>query len=96
MHISDEGFSLIKKFEGCPIDDKGNAIAYKCPAGVWTIGYGHTKDVKEGDVWSKEKAQFMLWQELEDEYEQYINDLVTVPLNQTQFDSLVSSLGEVS
>jgi len=90
MHISDEGFCLIKKFEGCPKDDKGNAVAYKCPAGVWTIGFGHTKDVKEGDVWSKEKAEFMLWQELEDEYEQYINDLVTTPLNQSQFDALVS------
>jgi lysozyme len=54
MHISDEGFCLIKKFEGCELN------AYKCAAGVWTIGYGHTKDVQEGDVWAKEKAEFML------------------------------------
>jgi lysozyme len=64
--------------------------AYKCAAGVWTIGYGHTKDVQEGDVWDKEKAEFMLWRELEDEYEVYVNDLVTVPINQSQFDALVS------
>jgi len=84
MHISDEGFQLIKDFEGCELE------AYKCAAGVWTIGYGHTKDVQEGDEWDKEKAEFMLWQELEDEYEKYINELVTVPINQCQFDALVS------
>jgi lysozyme len=84
MKISDEGFDLIKHFEGCELE------AYKCAAGVWTIGYGHTKDVQEGDVWNKEKAEFMLWRELEDEYEVYVNDLVTVPINQCQFDALVS------
>ena len=84
MKISDEGFDLIKHFEGCKLE------AYKCVAGVWTIGYGYTKDVQEGDVWDKEKAEFMLWRELEDEYEVYVNDLVTVPINQSQFDALVS------
>jgi lysozyme len=84
MKISDEGFDLIKHFEGCELE------AYKCAAGVWTIGYGHTKDVQEGDVWNKEKAEFMLWRELEDEYEVYVNDFVTVPINQCQFDALVS------
>jgi len=57
---------------------------------VWTIGYGHTKDVQEGDQWTKEKAEFMLWRELEEEYEHYVNSLVTVPINQCQFDALVS------
>jgi lysozyme len=84
MHTSDEGFELIKKFEGCELE------AYQCAAGVWTIGYGYTKDVKEGDVWSEEKADFMLWRELDDEYEHYINSLVTAPINQCQFDALVS------
>jgi len=84
MHTSDKGFELIKKFEGCELE------AYQCAAGVWTIGYGHTKDVQEGDKWSEEKADFMLWRELDDEYEHYVNSLVTVPMNQSQFDSLVS------
>ena len=84
MHISERGFELIKKFEGCELE------AYQCAAGVWTIGYGHTKDVQEGDKWTEEKAEFMLWRELEDEYEEYVNNLVTVPLNQCQFDALVS------
>ena len=41
--ISDRGVELIAKYEGCKLE------AYKCPAGVWTIGYGHTANVKEGD-----------------------------------------------
>ena len=40
MEISQEGVSLIKKFEGCELE------AYKCSAGVWTIGYGRTKNVE--------------------------------------------------
>ena len=36
------GLDLIKHFEGCEL------YAYKCPAGVWTIGYGHTKGVEPG------------------------------------------------
>ena len=56
MHISDEGLELIKHFEGCPTDEEGNAVAYQDAVGVWTIGYGHTKDVKEGMTISKEQA----------------------------------------
>mgnify|MGYP003135650928 FL=1 len=90
MNISEEGLALIKHFEGCPTDDEGNVIAYQDAVGVWTIGYGHTKGVQEGDKWSKEKAEFMLWRELDEEYEEYVNDYVHVPLNQTQFDALCS------
>jgi lysozyme len=90
MHISEEGLELIKHFEGCPLDEEGNAVAYQDAVGVWTIGYGHTKNVQEGDKWTKEKADFMLWRELEDEYESYINDYVHVPLVQCQFDALCS------
>jgi lysozyme len=84
MNISDEGLELIKHFEGCELE------AYKCPAGVWTIGYGHTKDVQEGDKWSQDKADFMLQRELEEEYENYVNNFVHVDLNQHQFDALCS------
>ena len=83
MKISEEGKALIKKFEGCELE------AYKCPAGVWTIGFGFTKDVKEGDVWSQSYAEEMLDIELE-EYEEYVTDLVDVPLNENQFSSLVA------
>jgi lysozyme len=83
MNISQEGISLIKKFEGCELE------AYKCAAGVWTIGYGHTKDVKEGDSILKEDAESMLMHELQ----KYCNDVdiaVKVDLKQNEFDALVS------
>lgn len=83
MQISEEGLSLIKKFEGCELE------AYLCPAGVWTIGYGHTKDVKEGDKINKEEAEYLLQEEMI-EYEGYVNDYVEVPLQQHQFCALVS------
>ena len=55
MHINKEGLSLIKECEGLSLK------AYKCPAGVWTIGYGHTgKDVKKGMVITEEKATELL------------------------------------
>ena len=83
MKTSIEGLALIKKFEGLELE------AYKCAAGVWTIGYGHTKDVQPGDVWSESHADHMLEVELE-EFEAYINNNVTAPLSQNQFDALVS------
>jgi len=83
MHISQEGLSLIKKYEGCELK------AYLCPAGVLTIGYGHIKNVKEGDTITQEEANDMLLHEMV-EYEDYINELVKVDLEQYQFDALCS------
>lgn len=55
MHINNEGLSIIKESEGLSLK------AYKCPAGVWTIGYGHTgRDVKKGMVITEEKATDLL------------------------------------
>lgn len=51
--------NLIKAAEGCRLN------AYKCPAGIWTIGYGHTKGVKEGDTWTQEQADKALEQDIE-------------------------------
>jgi len=83
MNISKEGLALIKKFEGCELE------AYRCPAGVWTIGFGTIKDVKEGDRITKDEANHLLEEEMI-EYESYINDMVDVPLEQNQFDALCS------
>ena len=83
MKTSHEGLALIKKFEGLEL------TAYQCSAGVWTIGYGHTKGVQPGDEWSQSHAEHMLEVELE-EYEGYINNAVKVALSQNQFDALVS------
>ena len=81
MKISQEGLALIKKFEGCELE------AYQCPAGVWTIGFGSIKGVKEGDKINKDEANHLLEEEMI-EYEGYINNLVKVPLKQYQFDAL--------
>jgi lysozyme len=83
MKISQEGLSLIKKFEGCELE------AYRCAANVLTIGYGSTKDVKEGDSITQEEADALLLHEM-NEYEGYVKDSVTVDLDQNQFDALVS------
>ena len=83
MNISGEGISLIKKFEGCELESYQDAV------GVWTIGYGHTKDVKEGMTISKEQADTMLLNEL-DEYCEHVEKAVVVKLEQCQFDALVS------
>ena len=83
MKISKEGIALIKKFEGIELE------AYQDSVGVWTIGYGHTKGVKEGDNISLKKAEEMLEEELV-EYEGYINNMVELGLEQNQFDALVA------
>ena len=83
MKTSEEGIALIKKFEGCELS------SYICAGGVQTIGYGHTKDVKDGDTCTSEQAEEYLKEDLES-FEAAVNRLVEVDLNQSQFDALVS------
>lgn len=84
LKTSSRGVSLIKLFEGCRLK------AYKCPAGVWSIGYGHTSDVKEGDCISLEQADDYLRNDLSI-YEKAVNNYDTIyHFNQNQFDALVS------
>ena len=83
MQISQEGIALIKKFEGCELK------SYKCAAGVWTIGYGFTKDVKKGDTITQEEADKLFTEEM-NEYENYVNHMVETDLKQNEFDALVS------
>mgnify|MGYP003112778874 FL=1 len=83
MNISEEGKSLIKKFEGCKLE------AYLCSANVWTCGWGATRNVKEGDSWSQSYADERFDGDIV-EFEDYVNKYVEVPLNQNQFDALVA------
>lgn len=85
MHISDKGLDLIKRFEGF------RDTAYLCPAGVWTIGYGHTQDVKEGDTITQDKAEELLREEVAAKYEPIVvSNTNGLELTQGQFDALVS------
>ena len=82
MKISQVGIDLIKSFEGCVL------TAYLCPSNVWTIGYGHTSGVYQGQAITKEQAEQYLKEDIV-RYENYVNN-TGLSLNQNQFDALVS------
>lgn len=82
MTTSRNGLQLIKDFEGLRLG------SYKCPAGVWTIGYGHTKGVKQGQVIDQSKADDYLVEDIAP-IERLLNDL-RINFRQEQFDALVS------
>ena len=74
---------LIKEFEGCKLK------AYKCPADVWTIGYGHTDGVKEGDEITQQEADRLLASDV-DLFTSGVQRLVTSDINRNQLGALVS------
>ena len=86
--ISEAGLDLIREFEGLRL------TAYLCPAGIPTIGYGHTEgvslaDVRQGRTISREEAEELLRQDLV-RAERVVSDLVRVELTQARFDALTS------
>ena len=84
MKVSNDCISLIKQFEGCKL------TAYKCPAGVWTIGYGHTAGVKEGMKISQAQAELYLLDDLQ-KYADKVNKYDSkYKWKQNEFDALVS------
>lgn len=90
LYLSKAGLDLITAFEGYhDAQPNGDCVAYKCPADKWTIGWGCTRDVHEGLRWTRQQAEDGLRLELEDDAET-VRRLVTVKLNQNQFDALVS------
>lgn len=82
MKTSNRGIELIKRLEGFAPQ------AYLCPASVWTIGYGHTSDVKSGDVVTEAQADELLRIDLK-RAEKAVN-AENLQINQCQFDALVS------
>lgn len=94
MKTSNKGLRLIQAFEGCKLK------AYRCPAGVLTIGYGHTGDkVFEGMVITESRAEELLAQDLEWAERAVIRACNPLPLTQGQFDALVSlvfNIGETA
>ena len=83
MTPSKDCIDMVKHFEGF------KAVAYLCPANVWTIGYGRTKNVKEGDITSMPQATRDLEEELIEFGEQVLS-VVDVELSQNEFDALAS------
>lgn len=89
MKASDRCLSLIRHFEGF------SARPYKCPAGIWTIGFGSTRyedgtPVRSTDTpITLERAKSIMAATLGKEYEAAVTRYVSVPVNQGQFDALV-------
>ena len=82
MKTSNKGIELIKRHEGF------RNKAYKCPADVWTIGYGHTRGVNNGDVITEMEGERFLRQDLA--HAEAVVNSQRVDLTQNQFDALVS------
>lgn len=86
MKISKTGLDLIKHFEGLSLK------AYKCPAGVWTIGYGTTGvvEARPGVTITKEQAEVLLTTDVE-KFEHQVWALVRdVVVSQHQLDALIA------
>ena len=85
--IGESGLRLIKQFEGCRL------TAYKCAAGVWTIGYGHTSGVHKGMKITQAQADAYLVADCQ-KFTNYVDDPAYVPitasLNDNQRDALIS------
>ena len=89
MRISEKGLAMIEKFEGCLLKASNKLD------GVWTIGYGQTgsyygKRVRRGMTTTKALAHAWLRDHSIKTYEDAVTQAVKVPLNQNQFDALVS------
>lgn len=81
--ICSEGVDLVKSEEGLRL------IAYRCPAGVWTYGYGHTQGVREGMTLTQAEAEQLLMQDLET-VNLKITGLLSTPANKYQLAAMVS------
>jgi len=83
MRPSERGLALIRQFEGLRLS------AYKCAAGVPTIGWGTTKGVKMGQTITRDEADRLLMEDVQ-RFADHVEALVKVPLNQNQIDALSS------
>lgn len=82
MRTSNQGRQLIKQYEGLRLE------AYRCPAGIPTIGWGHTEGVKMGQRITPEQAEDLLVEDIAP-IEKLLNTMA-INFRQEQFDALVS------
>jgi lysozyme len=88
MHVTEEGLALIRRFEGF------RGVAYRCPAGVWTIGYGHSSaagppEVRPGMRITEAEARAILARDVE-RFAAGVRGALTRELAPAQFSALVS------
>lgn len=86
--LGPKGLALIKHFETLQLKAY-TATADELARNIWTIGYGHTQGVKRGDVCTEAQADAWLMEDCYDA-ERAVHILVKVPINQHQYDALVS------
>ena len=86
MYITKLAFEKIKEFEGCRLQ------AYQDAAGVWTIGYGHTYGVRQGDRISQQYAEDLLKEDIEHAERQLmaLHDSEVLNMTPQQLDAVVS------
>lgn len=86
MRASENAYKLIKKYEGLHL------TAYKCPANVWTIGYGHTSGVAPHSTIDRETAESLLKEDVKkcEKIVSLADDVYGLKLNQNEYDSLIS------
>lgn len=84
MKVSDACVQLVKTFEGL------STSAYVCPAGVVTIGYGHTRNVEKGQVITEKLATVLLMEDLASVAEEVARILGDTQVSQNEFDALCS------
>lgn len=80
--MTKKGLDLIKRFEGCKL------TAYRCPAGIWTIGYGHTNGVYKGQTITQFEADRMLEEDVV-KFEKGVRRIVG-DLSDNKIDALTS------
>ena len=88
MAPSPDLLDFLRAWEGLP-GGRPALAAYRDGAGVLTIGYGDTRDVREGQVITEAEAEGRLAERAQ-EFADGVTRLVRVPLAQHQFDALVS------
>lgn len=84
MRLSEYAFLHLKEYEGLRLE------SYKCAGGKWTIGYGHTRGVREGQKIDKETANKLLQEDVE-YFEKFLaKEPYAEDITQSQWDALVS------
>jgi len=84
MQVNEAGLRIIKEFEGLRLR------AYRCPAGVWTIGYGHTRTARKGQVITEAEADRLLREDLRVFEQGVLDALGGAPTTENQFSAMVS------
>jgi lysozyme len=90
MKTNASGIKILHEFEDCKLR------AYRCPAGVWTIGWGNTfyedgRAVREGETITKERAD-SIFQFVLSQFEAQARRAITSQVNENQFSAFVSAL----